>query len=219
MVSDDEIIARFHGLYGGGRAQALRDAGNPDAMPPSNETSWLGHNVVKCPMDLWVYQEIIVETKPDVLLECGTSGGGSAFYFASLFDILGHGRVVTVDKDAYWHLWKSHPRITYLVGDSTSDEVMAEMRRAAAGKRTMVSLDSLHTYAHVKRELDLYGPLVTPSCYLICEDTGLGTHPENDWCWRSVSDFLQENPDFTADHAREKHLLSLNHGGWMRRIS
>jgi cephalosporin hydroxylase len=218
-VTDAEIIRAFHGLYAGGLAQQRRAAGDSVAMPPWNETQWLGCGVVKCPMDLWVYQEIIYETRPDILLECGTSGGGSAFYFATLFDLLGGGRVLTVDKDEYRHLWREHPRITYLVGDSVSDAVVARMRaEALQARRVMVSLDSDHAYAHAKRELDLYGPLVTAGCYMVCEDAGFRTE-EEDWVSRSISEFLRENANFAADASREKHLLTNNRNGWMRRIS
>src|SRR5579863_7468996 len=53
---------------------------------------WLGTPIWKLPADMWIYQEIIYETKPDVLIDSGTYKGGSALYFASIFDLLKHGR-------------------------------------------------------------------------------------------------------------------------------
>lgn len=38
-------------------------------------TFWLGIPTSKCPLDLWIYQEIIFEVNPDVIIECGTAGG------------------------------------------------------------------------------------------------------------------------------------------------
>ncbi len=193
-------------------------------MPPWTEVYWLGKQVVKCPMDLWVYQEIICETKPEVLIETGTSGGGSAFFFATLFDLIGSGHVFTVDKDCYPELWLKHPRITYLEGDSTSAEIADQMSAFAAGKRTMVSLDSLHTYTHVSAELALYGELVSPGCYLVVEDTGLGNGGSTEeyvWADRAAAgaagQFLAAHPDFAVDKSRERHLLTANHDGWIRR--
>lgn len=217
--SEQDTIDRFNAIYGGGRAQRLRDAGQPNAMPPWAEVYWLGKQVVKCPMDLWVYQEIIWETRPDLIIETGTSGGGSAFFFATLFDLIGHGRVVTVDKDSYPELWREHPRITYLVGDSTSEEIAFEMRQNVGspqqGNRTMVVLDSLHTYEHVARELALYGKLVSPGYYLVVEDTGASAGP--DWATRAASEFVGANPGFVVDKSRERHLLTSNVDGWIRR--
>src|SRR5881227_2825119 len=62
-------------------------------------TTWLGVQVQKLPLDLWMMQEIIVETRPEVILECGTKFGGSALFFASVFDQIGAGEVVTIDVD------------------------------------------------------------------------------------------------------------------------
>src|SRR3972149_8227297 len=141
-MNDAQGINRFRNLYSGGRAQKRRDAGDPTALAPWQSTTWMGKPVAKCPLDLWVYQELLYETQPDVLLECGTSGAGSAFFFASIFDFIGKGHVVTVDGDVYLHLRREHPRITYLVGDSVSEEILSVMLEYASGKTTMVSLDS-----------------------------------------------------------------------------
>ena len=61
-----------------------------------NNTHWLGVETQQCPLDMWVYQEILAELKPDVLIEAGTYKGGSAFYFASIFDLLSRGRVIVI---------------------------------------------------------------------------------------------------------------------------
>ncbi len=45
---------------------------------PRGKTSWLGTPLRKCPLDLWIYQEIIHEVKSGVIIECGTFHGGSA---------------------------------------------------------------------------------------------------------------------------------------------
>ena len=85
-------------------------------------TSWLGTTVLKCPLDLWNYQEILVETRPDLIIETGTHLGGSALYMAGICDLIGSGRIVTVDVEDRPGR-PVHGRITYLEGSSTSDEV------------------------------------------------------------------------------------------------
>ena len=40
--------------------------------------TWLGTQALKNPLDLWVYQEIMFETKPELIVETGTYRGGSA---------------------------------------------------------------------------------------------------------------------------------------------
>ena len=81
------IVERFHNLYYEQSRQTWQN------------TYWMGTRVMKAPSDLWVYQEIIHEIKPDLVLETGTALGGSALYLANLFDIVGKGRVVTVDLE------------------------------------------------------------------------------------------------------------------------
>lgn len=226
-MTDSEIIQGFRNLYGGGLAEKRRAAGMKDTLAPWQEVSWLGKFVSKCPMDLWVYQEVIWETKPEVILECGTSGCGSAFYFATLLDLIGgNGRVLTVDVDVYPHLRREHPRITYLVGDSVSPEILVSMEAASEGRPTMVSLDSDHRYPHVKKELEAYSKFVTVGQYLVVEDIGVfdaasaETPPafqhaaladleigDPYWGTKAVSEFCKANRNFVQDLTREKHLI------------
>lgn len=217
----EATLRAFHELYSGRLAQELRENGNPDAMPPWTEVTWLGKQVVKCPMDLWVYQEIIYETRPDVLIETGTGSSGSAYYFSTLFDLVGNGEVFTVDVEKYPHLRSNHPRINYLHGSSVDYDVVKEIRdNITSGQKVMVVLDSLHTYEHVRRELDLYGHLVTPGQYLVVEDTGWRNDkdtPGDAWCDRAAWEFVRDNPEFEVDRSRERHLITSNHNGWIRR--
>ena len=78
------------------------------------QTSWLGQNVRKCPLDLWIYQEILTETRPDLIVESGTYRGGSALYLASVCDPLGHGQGRD-DRRRAPPGRPRHRRITYLV--------------------------------------------------------------------------------------------------------
>jgi cephalosporin hydroxylase len=63
-----KITNRFHRLYFDAHLRGGTWA----------DTRWLGTPLAKCPLDLWIYQEIIIETRPDVLVETGTFEGGSA---------------------------------------------------------------------------------------------------------------------------------------------
>jgi len=62
-----------------------------------NNTFWFGVPIGKCPSDLWTYQEIMFETKPDIIIECGTGTGGSALFLAQHCDLRHNGRVITID--------------------------------------------------------------------------------------------------------------------------
>ena len=213
-----EIQHAFYMLYQGGLAEAKRAAGDASAMPPWAETTWLGKQVVKSPLDLWVYQELLVETTPDLLIETGTSGAGSAYYFATIFDHLKHGRILTIDKDEYPALRVEHPRISYLVGDSVDPQMVQVVHEQAKYQRTMLSLDSLHTYAHVKRELEAYSSLVSQGCYCVIEDVHYPHGEVGDAAWGSKAayEFQAAHPEFYRDLSRERHLMTAN--VWLRRL-
>ena len=98
-LEPDELAATeaFHRVYyeswAGGRTGGREKDRGTIAL------SWFGYRTLKCPLDLWTYQEILVETRPDLVVECGTRHGGSAYYIAAILDLLGHGRVLTIDID------------------------------------------------------------------------------------------------------------------------
>src|SRR5438067_2389637 len=78
--------------------------------------TWFGHKLRKWPGDIIVYQEIIFATRPTVIIEGGTSAGGSALFFAHMLDLLyprQDGPVVhTFDIERPAGL-PEHPRIQY----------------------------------------------------------------------------------------------------------
>jgi len=184
------------------------------------KTHWLGVRAEKNPMDMWAYQDILYETKPDVIIEAGTASGGSAYYFASIFDLLGKGRIITIDILAMPR--PKHPRITYLLGSSTSGEILRQVRDSIhPGERVMVVLDSDHHAQHVRRELEDYSPLVCEGCYLVVEDTNINGNPvlpeygpgPNE----AVHDFLASHKDFVQDFSREYLGVTYFPGGWLKR--
>jgi cephalosporin hydroxylase len=184
-------------------------------------TFWQGVQTAKCPLDLWIFQEIITDTGPDLIIEAGTHMGGSALFLASLCDIADRGEVITIDVIAQPGR-PAHPRITYLQGSSTDDTIVEEVSRRAAGSdRVMVILDSDHTEAHVFDELTRLGPLVTPGCYLIVEDTIVNGHPVlpdfGPGPGEAVSRYLAGGTPFVVDRSREKFHLTFNPGGYLRR--
>ena len=185
------------------------------------DTYWLGVRAQKCPLDLWIYQEILYEQRPDLILETGTAHGGSALYLASVCDLLGRGEIVTVDIHPLEGR-PEHDRITYLTGSSTAMDIVSELEGLAAGRESvLVILDSDHSRDHVLDELRLYSRLVTPGGYLVVEDTNVNAHPvfpeHGPGPMEAVDAFLAETDDFEVDAAREKFFLTFNPRGFLRR--
>jgi cephalosporin hydroxylase len=182
-------------------------------------TRWLGVRVQKCPLDLWVYQEIVAEKRPDVIVECGTRFGGSALFLATVCDCIGNGRVISIDLFDLRGVLE-HPRIDFRLGDSTDERTVAGVRASIRTREAvMVVLDSDHHLPHVLREMELYGPLVSEGQYLIVEDTNINGHPVAPHFGpgpkEAVEQFLHAHREFTDDRSREKFLLTFHPGGYL----
>jgi cephalosporin hydroxylase len=195
---------------------------SPDGSQPGVNLTWLGYLATKMPADLIVYQEIVVETRPELIVESGTRFGGTTLFLAGVLEALGSGRVVSIDTIRAPRL-PDHPRIEYITGSSLDRATIDHVHRAAVGKRTMVILDSLHSAEHVGAELAAYHDIVSPGCYLIVEDSNVNGRPVlpdfGPGPGEAVESFLATTNGFEVDRRRERFLISLNPGGYLRRSS
>jgi cephalosporin hydroxylase len=187
--------------------------------------SWLGRPIIQFPQDILAIQEIIWETKPDLIVETGIAHGGSLILYASILELIGgNGQVLGIDIDIRAHNRveiERHPmakRITMLQGSSIDAEVAAQVRNFTRERKSvLVILDSNHTHDHVLKELELYSPLVTRGSYLIVFDTIIedmprGFFPERPWDQgnnpkTAVWEFLKKTDRFTIDKDIENKLL------------
>ncbi len=185
----------------------------------TSSITYKGIPIWKNVLDLWIYQEIVHETQPEVIVELGCKYGGSAAWLADLMRTVGSGDVLTVDLlprpadlPAY---------IRFYQGDSTSPEIVDRIAVECTGKRTMVIADSNHAAEHVLDELRLYSPLVPVGGYFVVEDGNVDVLN-----WErftpgpkvAVQRFLAENDDFMIDRSREKFGVTYNPDGFLKRI-
>jgi cephalosporin hydroxylase len=197
--------------------------------------TWMGRPIIQFPQDMIAMQEIVWDTKPDLIIETGIAHGGSLIYYASLMELLGGDRqVLGIDVDIREHNRaeiEKHPmakRIRMIEGSSVDEKVAQQVANAATG-RTMVVLDSNHTHEHVLQELRLYAPLVTKGCYLVVFDTlledmpddliqgrpwGKGNNPKT-----AVHEFLKTDSRFEIDKSiQHKLLITVAPDGYLRCI-
>ncbi len=206
-MGDNPISDQFHQLY-------------YDSLTWLN-TFWMGVPIQKCPLDLWIYQEMIFELRPDVIVESGTADGGSAYYLASLCDLVQNGRILTIDITPKTR--PQHPRITYLTGSSVSPEIYNNVRNSIKPhERVMVILDSDHSFGHVLNELRIYALLVTAGSYMVLEDTNINGHPVypnfGPGPMEALQQFLAENKGFTVDKSREKFFMTFFPNGFLKKL-
>jgi cephalosporin hydroxylase len=203
----------------------------PDAQPEESNTNdlnrffhkhihiqrrepvWHGARIIKMPTDLMLYAEVIFDKKPDFIIDSGTKFGGSALFFQDILDLVGRGgKVITIDK--YPVQKTKDPRIMYLEGGSTSDDVLAMVTNTVGAGSVMVVLDSDHSRRHVKRELHCYAPIVTSGQYMVVEDCfdryaqKAGPGEAKDW-------FLSVNKEFTQTNLDQRYLIGFCREGWL----
>jgi len=204
------VVDQFHRLYYCSSRQTWK------------QTHWRGVEVWKNPLDLWLYQEILNEVRPDTVVEAGTKYGGSAYFLANLCDLMDHGRVVTIDVTEQPNL-PEHNRITYIKGSSTDPQIIEQVDRITAGGRTIVVLDSDHSARHVLAELRAWHSRVPVGSYIIVEDTNVHGHPvfhnHGPGPMEAVDTFLAENDQFVVDESKHKFLFTFNPRGFLKRVA
>jgi cephalosporin hydroxylase len=190
-----------------------------------NKVSWMGVPALKNPLDAWVYQEIIYEVKPDIIIEIGSRYGGSTRYFADLLVLLGKGKVVSIDIDRSCYMVE-HERIVTITGPSSAPETIAEIIALCRDKSVLLIHDGDHHKEQVLTDLRTYANFVSVNSYLIVEDgimdlfrPGDGIGKDYDGPLAAVEEFLKENTNFVVDSSRERYILTYNPKGFLKRIS
>jgi cephalosporin hydroxylase len=177
--------------------------------------SWMGRPIIQLPDDMVRIQEVIHATQPDVIVETGIAHGGSLIYYASLCKAMGHGRIVGVDVEIRPHnrrAIEAHPLaelITMIEGGSTDTQIVARVRAEVGdASSVLVLLDSNHSRAHVRAELEVYAPFVTPGSYIVATDgvmLEVADAPRGKPEWATdnpvsaVHHFLQTHPEFVLE--------------------
>jgi cephalosporin hydroxylase len=185
------------------------------------DTKYFGVPTYKNPLDAWVYQEIIFEMQPDVIVEIGNKFGGSALMMAHWLDQIGHGRIIGVDLNhsRVPAIVRDHPRISFIDGDGC-ESFEAVKRKIDPGEWVVVIEDSSHTYENTLNVLRRYSGLVSLGSYFIVED-GIMNHGLKRQMKRgpyeAIETFLAENPNFISDRARER-VVTWNPKGYLKRL-
>lgn len=191
------------------------------------ENRWMGITTLQNPMDLWVTQEIIFETKPDFIIECGAYNGGSAVIWATLLEQMHPaGRVISIDIEDRMSEARKLPiaqkRVEFVIASSTAPETVSRVAALVKGKRVLVILDSDHSKTHVLNELRAYAPLIHVGGYLIVQDSNVNGHPAlptfGPGPMEALDEFMAGNSDFAIDRSRERLLFTFSPRGFLKRV-
>jgi len=191
-------------------------------------TSYKGVHVCKNPMDSWVFQEIIYERKPNVIIEIGNQVGGSTmmlsdYLFGSEIEDAKYVIGIDISRERLHPKAKSYPGIKWITGDGCDPAIFEQVcALIEPTDRVMVIDDSSHEYESTLNILRTFGPLVKQGQYFIVEDTIIGAYipfgKERIRANEAVDTFIAETKDFVVDRKPEKWFITLNPGGYLEKI-
>ncbi len=189
---------------------------------PWTSTTWLEQPLRTAPTDLLAYQELISRVRPDVVIETGGTDPGRTLYLASICDVIGHGKVVSV-APAGTAPAPEHPRITRVEGEPHGADAAAAVAALVGEGSALVLLGSRSDRFKTSEEFERYSPFVPVGSYVVVADTVVNGHP----VWpgfgpgpaEAVKQILARNGSFAVDPALVKYALSWNPSGYLRRVS
>lgn len=187
-----------------------------------HNVTYKGIPCIKCPFDYVLYQMIIEEVKPDLIIEIGTNQGGSALYYADLLELQGKGIVHSIDiKDKCGDRVKNHHRIKlYKEG-----WIKYDFDSAKEFEKVLIIEDSSHEFENTLDVMNKFWEYVSIDSYFIIEDgiiNDLGREKRyHGGPVKAINSFLTHNDHFKLE---EKWLnffgksATFNTLGYLKRI-
>lgn len=151
----------------------------------------------KCPFDYALYQKLIFDIQPDLIIEIGTNQGGSALYIADLLNLVGKGSIHSIDlEDKVSDIKvRQHPRIKLFLGGWQDYEI----HNIEGFNKILIIDDGSHFYEDVLGVLNKF----SNAHYIIVEDGVLGQMGvANDYGGgpvKAIHEFLTLHPEFEID--------------------
>lgn len=154
--------------------------------------------------ELAALSEVLAQLRPDRALEIGTAGGGTLLLLAGLASP--EATIVSVDLpggrfgggydsrrgQSYQRFARRKQRLHLLRGDSHSIEMLDRAKAAVGGQELdYLFIDGDHTYEGVKKDFEMYGPLVRKGGLVAFHD--IAEHPpevgcEVSWFWDEIKE-------------------------------
>lgn len=188
-----------------------------------HKVTYKGVSCQKCPFDYVLYQMIINEVQPDLIVEIGTNQGGSTLYLADLLQCYGQGEIHSIDiTDNCPSLVKNHSRIKlFHKGWDDYDFTLAR-----DFKKILIIEDSSHHFQNTIDAIQKFKELVSLDSYLIVED---GIIDSMGWSKsygggpvKAINEFLKSNSNFILDNRWVDFFgnsATFNTKGYLKRIS
>jgi cephalosporin hydroxylase len=165
-----------------------------------HQVTYKGIKAIRCPFDYVIYQMIICELKPDLVIEIGTNIGGGALYIADLLDNLGNGVVHTIDIVAQAHpIVREHKRISFFIEGWEN----YDLNLTDGFSKILIIEDASHQYKDTLGILNKFSNVVSKDSYFIIEDgiiNKLGIEKDFEGGpLKAIREFLPKHPEFIVD--------------------
>lgn len=166
-----------------------------------HNVTYRGVKYIRCPFDYLIYQMIINEVKPDLIIEIGTNAGGGALYMADILDKNNKGEVHTIDvvDIVKSEIVLNHSRIKRFLGGYEG----YDLSNTANFNEILIIDDGSHMYSDVKKSLEKFGNLPSKNSYFIVEDgiiNELGYTEYEGGPLRAIEEFLEKRGDYIIDY-------------------
>lgn len=165
-----------------------------------HQVTYKGIKAIRCPFDYVIYQMIICEVKPDLVIEIGTNIGGGALYLADLLDSLGNGIVHTIDIiDQSNSAVKDHKRIEFF----TEGWEKYDIELTKGFETILIIEDASHLHKDSLGILNKFHSIVSKDSYFIIEDgiiNKLGLEKKyQGGPLKAIREFLPNHPEYIVD--------------------
>ena len=165
-----------------------------------HKITYKGIKAIKCPFDYVIYQMIISEVKPDLVIEIGTNIGGGALYIADLLDSNGKGVLHTIDiLDQVEPKVKEHKRISFY----TQGWENYDLELTKGFEKILIIEDASHLYKDSLGILNKFHSIVSKDSYFIIEDgiiNELGLEKVySGGPLKAIREFLPNHSDYIVD--------------------
>lgn len=202
--------------------------GDPDNRTGHFGIKYRGLDCVKCPFDYVMYQMILNEVKPDLVIEIGTWNGGSALYLSDILRNLNNGIVHTIDiqRKEYDSLIRENKGIK-IFNEGYENYDISNLKDFS---KILVIDDGSHQYNDVKSAFSKFSKFVSEDSYYIIEDGGIDLYNLDELVksifpfggpHKATLEIIQENPDFIIDRKWCDFFgknTTFNPDGFLRRI-
>lgn len=166
-----------------------------------HKVTYKGIKAIRCPFDYVIYQMIIGEVRPDLIIEIGSHEGGGALYLADLlriYDIDGEVHTIDIHNKAQKNI-AGYTNIKFF-GEGAENYDLSLTKKFS---KILVIEDAAHTYECSKTAIHKFANVVSKDSYLIIEDgivNELGVEKEyGGGPLKAIREFLPIHPEYIVD--------------------